>query len=475
MLEWCDIKELATTKLIERQLSDIYKSRFTAEIKEIEKQGANAYWVQLVADGHKYESNKNGLVLPWLLDMTNIDPLTAEHKYVQQTDWPDIDFDCLPIARDEIKEYAAIKYGHDKVCSVGAWQTYKFKSALQDVVRGLNGDLKQIIDITKNLPNDVDDLKDGGYGACNSCKTKHNAVKCPACGAVDASSITIGQILDQFDSIRDYYVTHKREVDLAVRMVGKIKSLSKHAGGLIISSKELFGNMPMAMSNGHWTSLWTEGRNTQLSKLGYIKWDVLGLKTLQYINTCCKLIEYTRGFKFNTIPWKDLDPTIGCMGYYVDDHGEKHSVPMNDPGSLKMMNDLRTQTVFQFETDVQKGVLANGVRNFNDLQVYNAMGHPGPIACIRSSSEISTDGDKIAVENLNQNEHKLAYFNKSGQVSYTSNYKVIKTGVRKLMRIKLKSGKVIDLTDDHKVFTKSGYIKAGELNYEHKVAVVGKQ
>jgi len=63
------------------------------------------------------------------LGMTDVDPLSSKHKFEQQTDWPDIDFDCLPEARDHIKKYATEKYGRDYVCSVGTWMTYKFKLA----------------------------------------------------------------------------------------------------------------------------------------------------------------------------------------------------------------------------------------------------------------------------------------------------------------------------------------------------------
>lgn len=387
-IEWAELKrhaaDLAKAKFRAGEISrdDIKKLAF--EFKEIDKQGAGTYWAQLYNDNHKYDTNKNGLVLPWILGMTSARPSEGEHQVVQQTDWPDIDLDCLPTARDPIKEYISNKYGDERVCSVGAWQTYKFKSAIQDVVRATGGDLSEAIRMTKELPQDVDDLKDGGYAKCSNeqCGIKHKDAICPKCGCEETEGITLGKLINEYEQLRIYHDLHPEVIELAVRMVGKIKALTKHAGGVIISSVPLFGRIPMGKSNGQNTSLWSEGRNTQLSKLGFVKWDVLGLKTLGYIYECCKLIEKTRGYKFAPDPWQDMDPEDNCVGWYHDADGRRHKVRMDDELVLEMINDLRTETIFQFETDVQRGVLSNGVRNFYDLQVFNAMGHPGPIAMI---------------------------------------------------------------------------------------------
>lgn len=78
MLEWDDIKRKAVDELKARGLDDPgngYAKRLALEIKEVEKQGANAYWIEKVNDGYKYSTNKNGLVLPWLFGMTNVDPI----------------------------------------------------------------------------------------------------------------------------------------------------------------------------------------------------------------------------------------------------------------------------------------------------------------------------------------------------------------------------------------------------------------
>jgi DNA polymerase III alpha subunit len=405
-LEWLELKEQAVATAERRQLGDAYMHRLKFEIKEIEKQGANAYWANIYNEHAAYDTNDNGLVFPWLLGLTPIDPLEAEHEIILSTDLPDIDVDCLPEARDKIKAYAAEKYGAEYVCSVGTWLTFKFKSALQSAARGLGADVKDAMIVTKALPDDADNLKDDGYSKCIACGTRHNSGICPKCSSADTDGVTIGQLLDEYSILKEYRESNPEVVDMAVKMVGKIRAMGKHAGGVIITNRQLMGNIPMGISKGtdgeaQWTSMWTEGRNTQLSKFGYVKWDLLGLKTLQYIHDACNLIRKTRGYEFNAIPWRDNDPEDDCVGWYLDDKSTKHKVSMSDEAVFKMINDLRVETVFQFETDVQRGVLSNGVIDYYDLQVFNAMGHPGPMAFIPEYVKRRRD----VTEEWRKNEH----------------------------------------------------------------------
>jgi DNA polymerase-3 subunit alpha len=306
---------------------------------------------------------------------------------------PDIDFDCVPEARDLIKKYAADRYGDKKVCSVGTWMTYKFRLAIQDVVRAYGGNGQEAKLLTTNLPDSVDDLKDGGFAKCVACKRSHKLIACPKCGSEEVDGVTIAQLLKEHENLQLYNKLYPDVVEMAVRLVGKIKSLGMHAGGLIIADRELFGNIPMALQKGKWTSMWTEGRTPQLSKFGYIKWDVLGLKTLGYIDQCSKLLKKTRNCQFDVLPWQRLDKEANILGRYTEDGVEK-TIRMDDEAVFNMLNEFRTETVFQFETDVQRGILGHKARDYYDLQVFNAMGHPGPMDFIGEYAQRRDDHDK---------------------------------------------------------------------------------
>jgi DNA polymerase III alpha subunit len=422
---WEDIVKLSNDKIRELSLGDPYPERLNFELKEIDKQGANQKWVNYAIDKKKFASNPNNLILPWLLGMVEQDPMATrtepmlntvrssavrkfndEHGFIpsdiiKDADMPDIDIDCLPEARDPIKEYATTTYGQDiddgygPVCSVGTWQTYKFKNAIIDACVGTGlVERYEAHELTKNLPETVDQLKDNGKAVCKGrikdqngereCGNVHGLSTCPACGSTDTDGPTIGKLLEEHKELAAFASKYKEVVSYAIKLVGRIRNMGMHAGALIIADRSLYGNVPMSRNADYWVSMWTEGRNTQLSKFGYNKWDILGLKTLKYIFECSKLIETNRGISFgeNMAGWEYNNPLLGHAGWYIDDSGDKCFININDAHALKLANEQKTDGVFQFDTDLAKSILNNGVRNFEDLMLFNAMGHPGPMASI---------------------------------------------------------------------------------------------
>lgn len=431
MNTWQDIEKFARSKV--STLDQVYIKRLGFEIDEINKQGANAYWVNLI--GKKFKNNPNQLLLPWLLGMVDVDPISNRSEpmlctskatevkrhittygkipsdMIKDTDMPDIDLDCLPDARDPIKDYVSEKYGngagdYGPVCSVGTWQTYKFKSAIIDVARALNAaDQSTVYDLTTNLPEDVDNLKDGGCATCKGrvieneqereCGFVHDQAICPECGSSDTDAPTLGKLCHELKELEEFANKYPDVVKYAVKLVGRVRNMGMHAGALIIADRDLYGNIPLAKSSskGYWISMWTEGRNTQLSKFGYCKWDVLGLKTLEYIFRCCKLIEENRGISFgdNASGWDDIDPSNNRAGHYFDVNGNKCYINLNDQHALALANARKTDAIFQFDTELAKSLLVHGVRHFNDLMLINAMGHPGPMASIPEAMQNRDD------------------------------------------------------------------------------------
>ena len=432
MLNWKHVCEAAKKALEIKQLTDdIYQLRLDYELAEIDRQGSNAYWLGLINSNSKFtpQGNPNNLLLPYLLGMVDIDPIASRDKssipvsshydYISElknrvgsiphdirrdADMPDIDIDCLPDAREHIRKYAEEQYGADCVCSVGTWQTYLFKSALIDSAMALsetlnpNGSTKSVVfELTTSLPEDADALKDNGESACKGrirdavtmeerdCGFKHAGVKCPKCGCSETEDPTIGQLLADYKQLALFNEQYPNVVQSALRLIGKIRHVGKHAGALIIADRPLYGNVPMYKRAGDtaWVSMWTEGRSTQLSKLGYTKWDVLGLKNLTYIYEVCKLISENHGLDFGEAlsGLEYTNPEENTAGvYWVD--GERKIIPLDDPGVFALANAQKTDTIFQFDTNLAKQILGHGVKNFSDLMLLNAMGHPGPMQCI---------------------------------------------------------------------------------------------
>ena len=449
---WPVLIQVARARLQSKgQLPPIYSDRLEFELKQVEVQGSNANWINAFNERKKFGTNPNRSILLWLLGMVKSDPIaeldeerdgpyltSADYRTItavtdrtgklpsdiyQDSDKPDIDLDCLPEAREPIKRYAQERYGKDQhidedgveygfVCSVGTWQTYLLRSALIDVWKATTTlDKDVVLAMTTQLPDEVDELKDGGRSACKNrvlhpgasepkeCGTIHDQVRCPSCASDSTETPTLYRLLQDHEVLRTFSEKYPEVLRLAVGLVGRIKTMGKHAGALIIADRQLYGNLPLARKDGkdkftgekvtHWLSMWTEGRKTELSKFGYNKWDILGLKNLKYITTCCKLIEENKGHRFGDRlqGWDTIDPEADIAGWYEKlnvNTGEwiRYDIPLNDYDALHLADQQKTDAVFQFDTDLAKRILSNGVQNFGDLMLFNAMGHPGPMDSI---------------------------------------------------------------------------------------------
>ena len=481
----------AAYRKIERLgLSEIYVKRLDFEIEQIRMQGAQRYFEDLFDANLKFDKNPNQLLLPWLLGRftgdANIDPianregpLVLSSRYDdiqaiikktgklpidirQDDDKPDIDIDCLPEARNQIKDYVAKRYGKHNVASVGTWQAYLLKQAIADAYSGLGldklnqkeGAKNRAIELTKILPDDANEIREGGYGACKGrvkesgidkeCGFNHKELECPQCHSGDTDTPTIAMIMRDYPEIGKFIAEdkekHQQVIDTAIRLVGRIKHAGKHAGGLIIADRDLFGNVPMQFDKktGQWVSVWTEGRNTQLSKFGYVKWDVLGLKNLSYIKTSCEMIRENHGISFGDQleGWDDSDPTRNIAGHYWE-NGERKVIPLEDPAALKLANDSQTDSIFQFDTELAK--------------------------CCSYDSKVNIIGGTKSIESLDPKLDKILYHNKNEQLCYTDNYAVVDAGFKQLFEIELSDGRIMRLAADHKIATSNGYRTVAEL------------
>lgn len=119
---------------------------------------------------------------------------------------------------------------------------------------------------------------------------------------------------------------------------------------------------------------------------------------------------------------------------------------------------------------VHNSILSNGVRVFEDLLFYNAAGHPGPMQCCWSHSKIDTEIGQTEIKDLDPKKHHIIALTNSGAIKTTNKYKPVESGIKPLIKIRLKNGKEIVVTKDHKILTPNGYVAAGELNVGQKVA-----
>lgn len=376
-------------------------NRLHIEFEEIEKQGMWNYFKGLIDSGKKFV-NENNLFCAYLWDICDENPL-YENKdliYVQSNEMPDIDVDVEPESRNIIKQYCVQEFGENKVISIANYNTFGIKSGIRDISRVKEVPLDEVNKCTKKLEDDV-------------------------------NHIEWNDALEKYPSLRLFNDKYKNVCDIVRRFNTRIRSLGKHAGGIVISNIELPKTIPLITRRNESTndffimSSFSEGlHRSDLKPFGLVKLDFLGLSNLNYISECMKLIKdrYIYFVFDEKLQIKELLPKYKKIE--IDRDGEKLNVfydkirigdkikgfeivdgpydfekfglfrlseededwsdesYLSDIDCIKEANEGLLNMVFQFDSSgIQTLVKSGGVEKFEDLVVYNALYRPGPLDC----------------------------------------------------------------------------------------------
>lgn len=324
---------------------EIYKKRLREELIEIDAQNDFDYFLSLIDEKLiKYKINENNLLVAWLLGIVDDFDINFPPNYVYG-DFPDIDIDFLPPIRDYLKqEWAPKNFGTDFVCNIGSYNTFGIKSALQDMARVFGKDRNEIVALTTKI-----DLKDE-----------------------DGNALTWEKALEIYPELKSYCEQNPEVADATKRLLHRNKSMGKHAGGLIISSKPIDRFVPLVKDKeGTPLSAWVEGLSGQdLGPMGLIKYDYLAITNLMQIAIATNLIK-TR-YKIAGV----------CALSEQDDWTDTSY--LNDSKAIEMANNGDLRCIFQFDSSgIRKLVKDGGVDSFDDLVAYSALYRPGPMDCLK--------------------------------------------------------------------------------------------
>jgi DNA polymerase III alpha subunit len=320
-----------------------YLKRLEWELKEIEIQDKESYFLDLFNKNKKYKDNQNNLLVPYLLDIVDSVNIDVDPAFYQG-DMPDIDTDYLPAVRDYLKNEWSIKtFGEDKVCNIGNYTTFGIKNSLIDIAKVCGESREEILNITKNLQNKDDEGK----------------------------PVTWDTAIRQ-DPLLKKYCEDKQNVAVAARkLINRNRGMGVHAGGLIISSIPINDIVPLVKrKDDPQASSWVEGLHGQdLQPVGLVKFDLLVIANLLQIAHCCRLLEERYGIK----------KVCALPGQNNWSNVEEYR---NDKKSLDMANSGDLKCIFQFDSDgIRSLVKAGGVTRFEDLVAYSSLYRPGPLNC----------------------------------------------------------------------------------------------
>lgn len=313
---------------------DKYKKRLNEELKIIKlqenehKESIYDYFsrcIEYVKNNGKIK-NTNHLLISYLIDITDEDPIKLKMDLIltKSPEFPDIDTDFEDSQRERVKEYITNKYGKNNVASIIAFGRMKAKAAIKDVSRVKNVPLEEVDMCTKSMGTD----------------DKLNEIN---------NNVTAKAFFKQWEHIGLY--------DKCLKLEGNVRHCSKHAAGIVISPIPIDEVVGLQVVKGHQVTCWEEGDDRELSKVGLIKFDLLGLNTLTVIKNAIKLIK---------------------QNYNIDIDIE--NISLNDKNVIKLFHDAETIGVFQFEKPYLRNLLKKiKMNSFNDIAAVNALNRPGPM------------------------------------------------------------------------------------------------
>ena len=276
-----------------------------------------------------------GSLVAYALRITTVDPLRFDLLFErflnpERISMPDIDLDFCFERRGEIIEYVRQRYGRESVGQIVTFGTLKARAAFRDVARTLRVEMGDVDRLTKLIPS----------GPGFSLTLTEAAEKVPEVKAAAAQDERIRKVLQ-----------------LGSRIEGLARHSSVHAAGIVIAPGPLSDYVPVCLDPKDTDAIITQYDMVALEKVGMLKIDLLGLKTLTVLHDAAQMVKERHGVAVD-LEQPDLE----------------------DPKVYALLRSGRTAGVFQFESPLATDCLRNmKCDRFDDLVATNALMRPGPL------------------------------------------------------------------------------------------------
>ncbi len=319
-----------------------YRSRLDEELGIIKSMGFPGYFL-IVADFINYAKSNGipvgpgrgsaaGSLVAYSLNITDLDPLKYDLLFERflnpgrKSSMPDVDVDFCMDRRDEVIRYVTDKYGKDKVAQIITFGKMQAKAVIRDVGRVMDIPYAEVDRIAKLIP-----------GTLN---------------------ITLDQALEQEPRLKEAISKDSRVESLfnvAKCLEGLTRHASTHAAGIVIANRPLMDYLPLY--RGQNGEVVTQFTMKDVEKIGLVKFDFLGLKTLTVLDQTVKLVEKERGVKLNL-----------------------SQLPLDDPETYALLSSGATLGIFQLEgTGMRDLLIKLKPEQFTDIIALVALYRPGPL------------------------------------------------------------------------------------------------
>ena len=345
------IAELSHKKLnqliinFEDKKKEEYKQRLDYELNQIKKMGFSSYFL-IVYDFIQWSKDNDvpvgpgrgsgaGSLVAFSLGITTLDPIAHGLLFErflnpERVSMPDFDIDFCMEKRDSVIEYVSNKYGSEAVSQIATFGTMAARAVVRDVARAMGKPYALGDRISKMIP------------------------------------FAPGMTLDRAKEEQPVFAQAvkndsevKEVVDLAYKLEGIARNVGKHAGGVVIAPGNLSDFCP-TYNDRHSSSIMTQYDKDDVEKIGLVKFDFLGLRTLTVIDKALKSIN--RSFQ------------KGEEKLNLD------NIPLNDPNVFELLSSGKTMAVFQLESTGMRDLIKKlKPTKFEEITALLALYRPGPL------------------------------------------------------------------------------------------------
>ncbi len=315
--------------------------RLEYELNTIKNMGYVDYFL-IVHDFIKYARDNDipvgpgrgsaaGSIVSYCLHITSLDPIKYNLLFErflnpERVSMPDIDVDFCYERRQEVIDYVVRKYGKEKVVQIVTFQTMAARNVIRDVGRVLDLPYALCDAVAKSVPMEL--------------------------------NMTITKALSVSKDLKDMYEQKpevKHLIDMALKLEGLPRNTGMHAAGVVIGRDSIDEYVPLA--KGGDDSVITQFTATTIERLGLLKMDFLGLRTLTVIHDAVRFAKEQYG----------VDIDINNLDY-------------NDPKIFELLSSGHTEGVFQLESAGMKSFMKElKPRNLEDVIAGISLYRPGPM------------------------------------------------------------------------------------------------
>lgn len=280
-----------------------------------------------------------GVLVAFLLNITDVDPIKYDLLFERainpaRPSLPDFDVDFQAARREEVVEYITEKWGAANVLQVCTFNAMAPKGAVRAVLRALDVPYVQMVQATRNLPDTVEIIGERKKAELKDILEEKEFLHKEA------------------PELEKLMKEHPRLKKWAIGLQGTIQSYGTHAAGVVISDghQSLRQHIPTTYLPGP-KRIVTQYDMAGVKSFGFVKFDILGLSTLDTIADAIAII--------------GKDPFAELKDF-------------EDQETFDMLNAGRLTTVFQLQGFSCRMIIKSmGIKTFEDIIAINALSRPG--------------------------------------------------------------------------------------------------